>query len=54
MKNNNHKISVRIEKKDWIEFKKETNNIGLSASDTIRLFIKKFNENPNNIKKLFE
>ena len=52
--NNNYKFSVRIEKKNWKQFKKETDKLGLSASNVIRLFIKKFNENPNNIKKLFD
>lgn len=52
--NNNYKLSVRIEKEKWKQFKKETDKLGLSASNVIRLFIKKFNENPNNIKKLFD
>lgn len=51
---NNYKLSVRIEKKQWKKFKKETDDLGLSASNVIRLFIKKFNENPNNINKLFD
>lgn len=54
MGKNNYKLSVRIEKKQWKKFKKETDDLGLSASNVIRLFIKKFNENPNNINKLFD
>lgn len=52
--NNNYKLSVRIERKDWETFKVKTDKIGLSASNVIRLFIKKFNENPDNIENLFD
>lgn len=51
--NNNYKLSVRIEKEQWEKFKDETDELGLSASNVIRLFIKKFNDNPKYIEELF-
>lgn len=52
LKKNNYKMSVRIKKEDWQKFKSNTESLGLSASDVIRLFINKFNENPDNLKKI--
>lgn len=40
-----HQISVRVNQKEWEDFKKVAENIGIPASRMISLFIKRINEN---------
>lgn len=46
------KGSFKIDKKEWDEFKDGADKeLGLDASKVLRMFVKKFNENPSEIFK---
>ena len=48
----NSQLHVRIEQKKLEEFKQKAEKKGLSSSAIIRLFVDRFNENPDILSKL--
>jgi antitoxin component of RelBE/YafQ-DinJ toxin-antitoxin module len=44
------KVTIRVDKKEWEEFKKNTANKGFSASSVIRNFIKEYIKQEKNKK----
>lgn len=48
----NSQLHVRIEQKKLEEFKKNSDKKGLSSSAVVRLFVDRFNENPDILSKL--
>lgn len=48
----NGQLHVRIEQEKLEEFKKKSDKKGLSSSAVIRLFVDRFNEDPDILSKL--
>ena len=48
----NSQLHVRIEQKKLEEFKKKADKKGLNSSAVIRLFVDRFNEDPDILSKL--